>query len=167
MDWMNPLSGVLQQYTGSAASPTRSNVQDDYQPASMNGRAQSKSGALSDARKLVQAAVDVANKAGIDPSYVLEPHLAEAKTQDINDRGSENLTWCCVPVIIDNGTTELFEMSKPDDNPEQKPVFVVTQSTANLVQQDFERYEPSLERMAEDWREAKEPLCSGNTSQEW
>jgi len=43
------------------------------------------------------------------------------------------------------------------DNPEQKPVFVVTQSTANLVQQDFERYRPSLERMVEDWREAKEP----------
>ena len=75
--------------------------------------------------------------------------------------------WCCVPVIIDNDTTELFEMSKPDDNPEQKPVFVVTQSTANLVQQDFERYRPSLERMVEDWREAKEPLSSGNTSQKW
>jgi hypothetical protein len=133
----------------------------------MDGRTQRKAEALSDARKLVQEAVDVANKAGIDPSYVLEPHLAEAKTHALNDLGSENLTWCCVPVIIDNGTTELFEMSKPDDNPEQKPVFVVTQSTANLVQQDFERYEPSLERMAEDWREAKEPLCSGNTSQEW
>ena len=133
----------------------------------MNGRTQRKAEALSDARNLVQEAVDVANKAGIDPLYVLEPHLAEAKTQDLNDLGSENLTWCCVPVIIDNGTTELFEMSKPDDNPEQKPVFVVTQSTANLVQQDFERYEPSLERMAEDWREAKKPLCSGNTSQKW
>lgn len=70
-------------------------------------------------------------------------------------------------VIIDNDTTELFEMSKPDDNPEQKPVFVVTQSTANLVQRDFERYRPSLERMVEDWREAKEPLSSGNTSQKW
>jgi hypothetical protein len=155
MDWMNPLSGVLRQYSGAAASPAQSNVQDDYQPASMNGRAQSKAGALSDARKLVQEAVDVANRAGIDPSYVFEPHLVEAKTQDVNDRGSENLTWCCVPVIIDNGTTELFEMSKPDGNPEQEPVFVVTRSTANLVQQDFERYKPSLERMVEDWREAK------------
>jgi hypothetical protein len=63
-----------------------------------------------------------------------------------------------------NDTTELFEMSKPDDNPEQKPVFVVTQSTVNLVQQDFERYRPSLERMVEDWREAKEPLSSENIS---
>ena len=162
MDLMIPLSGVLQQYTGSAASPARSNVQDDYQPEYMNGRAQRKAEALSDARKLVQEAVDVANRAGIDPSYVFE-----AKTQDVNDRGSENLTWCCVPVIIDNGTTALFAMSKPDDNPEQKPVFVVTQSTANLVQQDFERYRPSLERMAEDWREAKRPLSSGNASQKW
>ncbi|HET8671806.1 MAG TPA: hypothetical protein VFM05_14650 [Candidatus Saccharimonadales bacterium] len=163
MDWMNPLSGVLQQYTGAAAPPARSNVQDDYQPASMNGRA----GALSDARKLVQEAVEVANRAGIDPSYVFEPHLAEAKTQDVTIAGQENLMWCSVPVIIDNDTTELFEMSKPDDNPEQKPVFVVTQSTANLVQQDFERYTPSLERMVEDWREAKEPLSSGKTSQKW
>ena len=165
MDWMNPLSGVLQQYTSAAASPVQSNVQNDYQPASMDGRAQSKAGALSDARKLVQEAVDVANRAGIDPSYVFESHLAEAKTQEVMIEGQENLIWCCVPVIIDNDTTELFEMSEPDDNPEQKPVFVVTQSTANLVQQDFERYRPSLERMVEDWREAKETLSSGNKSQ--
>ena len=68
---------------------------------------------------------------------------------------SENLKWCGVSVIIDNDTSELFEMSKPDDDPEQKPAFLVTQSTANLVGQDFERYEPSLERMAEDWQEDK------------
>jgi hypothetical protein len=129
----------------------------------MDGRAHPKAEALSDARKLVQEAVAVANRAGIDP----EPHLAEVKNQDVMIEGQENLMWCCVPVIIDNDTTELFEMSKPDDNPEQKPVFVVTQSTANLVQQDFERYRPSLERMVEDWREAKEPLSSGNTSQKW
>jgi len=207
---MNPLSGVLQQNTGSAASPARSNVQDDFdqiaqsapsselaggptaafrsdktpdfgqmagqlfsnsngeecgvsqivrrqtdgrQPASMDGRAHNKAEALSDARKLFQEAVGVANRAGIDPSF--EPHVAEAKTQDVLIEGQENLMWCCVPVIIDNDTTELFEMSKPNDNPEQKPVFVVTQSTANFVQQDFERYRPSLERMVEDWREAK------------
>lgn len=42
MDWMNPLSGVLQQYTGSAASPARSNVEDDYQPASMDGQPSAK-----------------------------------------------------------------------------------------------------------------------------
>ena len=212
MDWMNPLSGVLQRYTGAAALPARSNVQDDFdqiaksappselaggltaafrsdktrdfgqiaaqlfsnsssqergvsqivsrqtdghQPAFMDSRAHTKAEALSDARKLVQEAVDVANRAGIDLSYVFEPHLAEPKPRDVMIKGQENLLWCCVPVIIDNDTTELFEMSKPNDNPEQKPVFVVTQSTANLVQQDFERYEPSLERMVEDWREAK------------
>ena len=30
MDWMDQLSGVLQQYTGAAAAPARSNVQDDF-----------------------------------------------------------------------------------------------------------------------------------------
>src|SRR5687768_156037 len=30
MDWINQLSGVLQQYTGAAAAPARSNVQDDF-----------------------------------------------------------------------------------------------------------------------------------------
>lgn len=123
----------------------------------------SKAEALSNARRLVQEAVDVANKAGIDPSYVVEPHCAEAATQDVDDRGSETLTWCCVPVIIDNGTSELFGMSKPNDDPEQKPAFHVTQSTANLVERDFERYKPSLERMAEDWRKAKKPLSFGKT----
>ncbi len=57
--------------------------------------------------------------------------------------------------IIDDDTHELFEMSKPDDDLEQKPAFLVTQSTSNLVRQDFERYEPSLERMVEEWQENK------------
>ena len=30
MDWMNQLSGVLQQYTGAATAPAPSNVQDDF-----------------------------------------------------------------------------------------------------------------------------------------
>ncbi len=30
MDWMNQLSGVLQQYTGTAAAPAPTNVQDDF-----------------------------------------------------------------------------------------------------------------------------------------
>lgn len=30
MDWMNQLSGVLQQYSGAATAPARSNVQDDF-----------------------------------------------------------------------------------------------------------------------------------------
>ncbi len=48
-----------------------------------------------------------------------------------------------------------FEMPEPDDDPGQEPAFRVTRSTADLVEQDFERYRPSLERMANDWREAK------------
>lgn len=93
------------------------------------------------------AGSDVADRAGIDPSHVVAPYCAEtAAPQDDGDGpGSENLKWCGVSVIIDNDTSELFEMS-PDDDPEQKPAFLVTQSTANLVRQDFERYEPSLER---------------------
>ena len=41
-----------------------------------------------------------------------------------------------------------------------QPAFLVTQSTADLVRQDFERYKPSLERMAEDWEEKKERVLS-------
>jgi hypothetical protein len=69
-----------------------------------------------------------------------------------------------VSIIIDNHTSELFEMSQPDDDPEQKPAFLLTQSTATLVRQDFERYEPSLERMAEDWQESKKPLLIQKTT---
>jgi hypothetical protein len=65
-----------------------------------------------------------------------------------------------VPAVIDNSTEGLFEMSEPDQDPGQKPVFIVTQSTADLVRQDFERYKPSLERMAEDWEEKKERVLS-------
>lgn len=124
----------------------------------------SKAEALNNARRLVQEAVNAATRAGIDPSHVVAPHCAEASAaQDNGDGvGSENLNWCGVPVIIDNDTSELFEMSKPDDDPEQKPAFRVTQSTANLVGQDFERYKPSLERMAEGWQEDKKPLASAS-----
>ena len=126
----------------------------------------SKEEALNNARRLVQEAVDIANSAGIDPADVVAPHCAEtAATQNHgDDQSSENLSWCGVSVIIDNDTSELFEMSKPDDDPEQKPAFHVTQSTANLVQKDFERYKPSLERMAEDWQENKETLSKEKTS---
>jgi hypothetical protein len=125
-----------------------------------------KAEALNNARRLVQEAVDVASRAGIDPSRVVAPHCAEtAPPQDDRDGpGPENLKWCGVSVIIDNHTSELFEMSQPDDDPEQKPAFLVTQSTATLVRQDFERYEPSLERMAEDWQESKKPLLIQKTS---
>ena len=111
--------------------------------------------ALSAARRLVQEAVDVANRAGIDASDVVAPHCAEITATRANGDGSVNRIWCGVPVIIDNDTEGLFEMPEPDDDREQKPAFLVTQSTADLVRQDFERYKPSLERMAEDWQEDK------------
>ena len=120
----------------------------------------SKEGVLINARRLVQEAVDIADRAGIDPSHVVAPYCAEtaAAQADGDGRSSDNLKWCGVSVIIDDETHELFEMSKPDDDPEQKPAFLVTQSSANLVRQDFERYKPSLERMAEQWQENKRSL---------
>ena len=125
----------------------------------------SKDEVLSKARRLVQEAVDVANRAGIDPSQVVSPHCAEtAAIHDEGDSpGSGNLKWCGVSVIIDDNTHELFEMSKPDGDPEQKPAFLVTQSTANLVRQDFERYKPSLGRMEEEWQENKKSLSIQKT----
>src|SRR5688572_22101081 len=111
----------------------------------MSAKSMSKDEVLSKARRMVQEAVDVANRAGIDPSQVVAPHCAE--TAAIHDDGditsSDGLKWCGVAVIIDDDTNELFEMSKPDGDPEQRPAFRVTQSTANLVRQDFDRYEPS------------------------
>ncbi len=55
-----------------------------------------------------------------------------------------------------------FEMPEPDDDPGQEPAFRVTRSTADLVEQDFERYRPSLERMADDWREQKKRFMQEN-----
>lgn len=63
--------------------------------------------------------------------------------------------WCSVPVIVDNAISELFQMPVPDEDPDQQPAFRVTQATAELVPQDFGRYKPSLQRMAEDWRQDK------------
>ena len=113
--------------------------------------------ALDVARRLVQEAVDVADKAGIDTSSVLAPHCSEIAVKDNNGEGddSKTLNWCKVPVKIDNSTEGLFEMSELNNDLEQKPVFLVTQATADLVRQDYERYQPSLERMVEDWQEEK------------
>jgi len=66
--------------------------------------------------------------------------------------------WCCVPVIIDNETSELFKLASPDEDPDQQITFRVTQSTADLLPQDFDRYEPSLQRMVDNWRAQKERL---------
>ena len=73
------------------------------------------------------------------------------------DRGlSEQETeWCGVRVVIDDATVGLLEMSVPDAEPDQRPIFRVTSSTASLVAHDFELYMPSLVRMAHDWKEKK------------
>ena len=63
--------------------------------------------------------------------------------------------WCDIKVIVDDATVDLFEMPEPNEDPNQEPAFRVTRSTADLVKDDFERYRPSLERMADDWRKAK------------
>jgi len=118
----------------------------------------SKEEALKTARRLVREAVEEAGRAGIEPASVVAPHCAETSTQD--DDGSQTLMLGEVPAVIDNDTEGLFEMPEPDADPEQKPAFLVTQSTADLVRQDFERYKPSLERMAEDWEEKKERVLS-------
>jgi hypothetical protein len=121
----------------------------------------SKEEALKTARRLVREAVDAAGRAGIDPASVVAPHCEEtAAAQDDDADGPEKLMLGEVPGVIDNSTEGLFEMPEPDDDPEQKPAFIVTQSTADLVRQDFERYKPSLERMAEDWEEKKERVLS-------
>jgi len=75
------------------------------------------------------------------------------------------LNSCCVPVIVDDDTTELFLMPAPDEVAEQQPAFCVTESTADLVSQDFARYQPSLQRMAEDWREAKARVMQDKKAQ--
>jgi hypothetical protein len=74
--------------------------------------------------------------------------------------------WCCVPVIIDNETSELFQLASPDEDPDQRITFRVTQSTAELVPQDFERYKPSLQRMADDWRAQKERVMQMKPAKE-
>ena len=122
----------------------------------------SKEEALKTARRLVREAVDAAGSAGIDPASVVAPHCPEtaAAVQDDDGRGSQTLMLGEVPAVVDNSTEGLFEMPEPNDDPEQKPAFILTQSTADLVRQDFERYKPSLERMAEDWEEKKGRVLS-------
>ena len=122
----------------------------------------SKEEALNTARRLVREAVDAAGRAGIDPALVVAPYCPDTAAAQGGEegRGSQNPMLGEVPVVIDNSTEGLFEMPEPDVDPEQKPSFVVTQSTADLVRQDFERYKPSLERMAEDWEQKKERVLS-------
>jgi hypothetical protein len=69
---------------------------------------------------------------------------------------NQPMEWCGVPVTVDDAITELFKMSTPDGNPDQKPEFRVTPSTAELVEQDFGLYKPSLELMVDMWQGEKE-----------
>jgi len=78
---------------------------------------------------------------------------------------SKQTDWCCVAVIVDDETTELFQMPAPDEDAEQQPAFRVTKSTADLVSQDFGRYQPSLQRMADDWSAAKKRVMQDKKAQ--
>jgi hypothetical protein len=122
----------------------------------------SKEEALNAAHRLVQEAMDIAHRAGIDPSSIVAPHCPETTTAGHDGDGLESqcLLWCGIPVIVDNNTDGLFEMPEPDNSPEQKPFFRVTQSTSDLVRQDFVRYKSALERMVENWQEEKARLLS-------
>ena len=71
--------------------------------------------------------------------------------------------WLAIPVIIDDAAVGLIEMPTPDEEPGQKPAFRVTQSTADLVAQDFERYRPSLVRMLAAWQEEKGRMMREST----
>ena len=122
----------------------------------------SKEEALNTARGLVREAVDIAGRAGINPALVVAPHCQGTPAAEDDDHGRDSHTLMLgeVPGVIDNSTVGLFEIPEPDNDPEQKPAFLMTQSTADLVRQDFERYRPSLERMAEDWVEEKRRILS-------
>lgn len=69
---------------------------------------------------------------------------------------NEHIEWCCVPVVVDDTTADLFHMAPPNQDADQKPEFRVTQATMDLVPRDYERYQPSLQRMLEHWQEEKE-----------
>ncbi len=114
------------------------------------------------AHKLIEEAVAVAIKADIDPTSIIEPYLPQTlSTQDAGgQQESPELMWHGVPVTIDAAIAGLFEMPEVNNDPDQQPSFYVTQSTADFVQQDFERYGAALERMAESWREEKTLLLS-------
>ncbi len=68
---------------------------------------------------------------------------------------NKQIEWCSVPVTVDNTVSELIHMTAPDQNAQQKPEFRVTKATMDLVPLDFDRYKPSLERMAAYWHEEK------------
>lgn len=79
---------------------------------------------------------------------------------------TKSTEWCCIPVIIDDETSALFQLPLPDEDPGQRITFRVTQSTADLVPQDFDLYQPSLQRMVDDWRVQKERVMQMKPAKE-
>ena len=69
---------------------------------------------------------------------------------------NKQIEWCCIPVTVDDTVAELIHMKPPNQEAEQQPEFRVTKATMALVPLDFDRYKPSLERMAKHWHEEKE-----------
>lgn len=69
---------------------------------------------------------------------------------------NEKTEWCSIPVTVDDTVADLFHMAPPNHDANQKPEFRVTNSTMSLVGLDFDRYKPSLERMASHWLEEKD-----------
>ncbi len=67
----------------------------------------------------------------------------------------KKVEWCSIPVTIDDTVADLLNMPPPDEDADQKPEFRITKATMGLVTLDFERYKPSLERMAAHWHEEK------------
>jgi hypothetical protein len=68
----------------------------------------------------------------------------------------KQIEWCCIPVTVDDTVAELIYMTPPNQDAKQEPEFRVTKATMGLVPLDFDRYKPSLERMAAHWREEKQ-----------
>ena len=66
---------------------------------------------------------------------------------DMRKTKTKNREWCGIPVIVDDATTELIHAPPPDEDPEQELVFRATQTTVQLVSEDFERYRSTLELM--------------------
>jgi len=54
----------------------------------------------------------------------------------------------------------------PNEDPDQQITFRVTQSTADMVPQDFDRYKPSWQRMVDNWRAQKEPVMQTKPANE-
>ena len=68
---------------------------------------------------------------------------------------NKHIEWCCIPVTVDDTVVNLIDMTTPNQDALQKPEFRVTSTTVDLVPLDFDRYKPSLERMAANWCEEK------------